>query len=45
MERKWRMSGSLCTEEAIEHLNSNPKAIFLCALAYSFTLPVTGTTE
>ena len=35
---KW---GSVCTEGAIEHLNSNPKAIFLCASAYSFTSPVT----
>ena len=42
MERKWRMR---FTEEAIEHLNSNPKAIFLCASAYSFTSLVTGTTE
>ena len=30
--------GSVCTEEVIEHLNFNPKAIFLRALAYSFTL-------
>ena len=35
----------MCTKGAIEHLNSNPRAISLSTLAYSFTLLVIGTTE
>ena len=35
----------MCTKEAIEHLNSNPRAISLSTLTYSFTLQVIGTTE